>query len=80
MLAGQHAACKRVVGIEPDAERAQGWEELHLHLASDGVVHALVQGRLDPAIAVANVPHMHHLPLHNQNPQQSHNQGCVLRL
>ena len=54
----------RVELVERDPELPQAREELRLNLALDRVVHALVHGRLHPAIGAADPDDLSDLPGH----------------
>ena len=47
---GPHPSCERIEGVEAHAERAEQGQQLGLDAPREGVVHALVHGRLHPAV------------------------------
>ena len=62
VAARQQAAGDGVVGVEGDAVVAQAGEEFGLDGAVQRVVHALVDGGLDPAVGIAQLADLRHFP------------------
>lgn len=62
VLAREEAAGEGVVDDDVDVEFAAAGDQLGFDGARDGVVHALVDGRLDPAALVAHLPDLGDFP------------------
>lgn len=60
----QKAAGERRVHVEGDAVVAQAGEQLVLDATVQRVVMSFVGGRLDPAVSLADLAHLRHLPRH----------------